>query len=346
VLGDYVEATVHNEARSGRSTKSYVNENNNYKTILKGLKPGDLFFIQFGHNDENSSSKLHTDPYGATDQEGSYKWYLAEKYIEPALAAGAYPILCTPVVRYLVSDGTLETQSLQAYADAMKELAAEYEEKGITIPVIDCQEYTRQLYTADLEEAASYHALVKSSTGEETLDTTHYCEKGARNLACYILESCRSQLSEIRFSVDSLKIYQGRTKTLPVPIYRSVYFIPLKEETGTWESSDPQVAAIDTESGKLVGISEGETTITYSVGAIQGSFQVRVAPTPVLSLGDVDGSGTITPEDALMVLKVVVGEKEEDFWPEVADCNGSGTITSDDALYILRWVVGNSNPNS
>ncbi len=207
VLGEYADVTVHNEARSGRSTKSYVSENNNYKTIMKEIGAGDIFFIQFGHNDENESSKLHTDPAGASTEEGSYKWYLATKFIDPALEAGAYPVLCTSVARYLVKDGKLEEQSHAPYVEAMKELAAEYEAKGVKIPVIDCHAYTKQLYMEDIEGSESYHALVKDETsGEEQLDTTHYCEKGARMLAQYILEECQKVLPESIFTEHNLVV--------------------------------------------------------------------------------------------------------------------------------------------
>lgn len=154
VIGEYAEITVHNEARSGRSTKSYVSENNNYKTIMKEIGAGDIFFIQFGHNDENESGKLHTDPAGASTEEGSYKWYLATKFIDPALEAGAHPVLCTSVVRYLVKDGKLEEQSHAPYVEAMKELAAEYEARGITIPRLTAM-HIRSNYIWKILRAAS-----------------------------------------------------------------------------------------------------------------------------------------------------------------------------------------------
>lgn len=342
VFGEYLDGvTVHNEARSGRSTKSYVNENNNYKTIMRGIGAGDIFFIQFGHNDENSSTKLHTDPYGASTEEGSYKWYLATKYIDPALEAGAYPVLCTSVVRYLVTDGKLEEQTHAPYVKAMKELAAEYGAKGISIPVIDCHEYTKELYVLDIEAGASYHALIMdASTGEEKLDTTHYCEKGARNMALYIIGSCREMLTEITFSQDALTVYEGCTKKLPAPVYNPVYFLPMKNDSGVWESSNPAVVTVDAESGKLTGVSVGDAVITYTVGTVQGQFSVYVAEAPVLSKGDANGDGQITAEDALAVLKSVVGLEQEDYWPVPADCDGNSGITAEDALMILKHVVG------
>lgn len=194
VIGEYLEgAEVHNEARSGRSSKSYTKESN-YKTIMEGLKEGDVFFIQFGHNDEHESTKLHTDPSGASTQEESYKWYLSTCYIDPALEAGAYPVLLTSVARYEKQDGKLAEQTHKAYVEAMKELAAEYKEKGITIPVIDCHAYTKELYEKDLEGGEAYHAY-EGEEGSGQLDTTHYCEFGARNMALHILsEACKQKL--------------------------------------------------------------------------------------------------------------------------------------------------------
>lgn len=194
VIGEYLEGVeIHNEARSGRSSKSYTKESN-YKTIMKELKKGDVFLIQFGHNDEHESTKLHTDPTGATTEEESYKWYLSTYYIEPALEAGAQPVLLTSVARYETADGKLAEQTHKAYVEAMKELAAEYEEKGITIPVIDCHTYTKELYEKDLAGGEAYHAY-EGEEGSGQLDTTHYCEFGARNMALHILsEACKQGL--------------------------------------------------------------------------------------------------------------------------------------------------------
>lgn len=194
VVGDYLEGVeVHNEARSGRSSKSYIKESN-YETIMDGLKEGDIFLIQFGHNDEEESTKLHTDPAGATTEEESYKWYLSTYYIDPALEAGAQPVLLTSVARYLNENGILAEQTHGVYAEAMKELAAEYKDKGITIPVIDCHTYTKELYEKDLEGGEAYHAY-QGEEGSGELDTTHYCEFGARNMALHILtEACQLEL--------------------------------------------------------------------------------------------------------------------------------------------------------
>ena len=58
-------------------------------------------------------------------------------------------------------------------------------------------------------------------------------------------------------------------------------------------------------------------------------------------MGDIDGDGSITSADALVILQNVVAIKE---FTEVeniaADVDGDGSITSADALVILQYVVG------
>lgn len=203
VFAEYLtDVEVHNEARSGRSSKSYTKETN-YKTIMKNIGRGDMFFIQFGHNDEKDTVKLYTDPEGSSATEGSFKYYLKEFYIDPALAVGAKPILLSSVVRYDVNGDVLAEQSHRAYKEAMEELVAEYAARGIVIPYIDCQTYTKELYNADITAAELYHAL--TGIGEEAvLDTTHYCESGARMISRFILGECVSKKLWIKDNVIGL----------------------------------------------------------------------------------------------------------------------------------------------
>lgn len=204
VFADYLtdDVTVHNEARSGRSSKSYTKENN-YKTIMKNIKRGDMLFIQFGHNDEKEGNKLYTDPEGSSATEGSFEYYLKEFYIEPALDVGAKPVLCSSVVRYTVEDGRITEQSHKAYKEAMEELVEEYAKQGIVIPYIDCQTYTMNLYNGNIAAAESYHAL--TGTGDKAaLDTTHYCESGARMISKFILGECVRQKLWIKENVSGL----------------------------------------------------------------------------------------------------------------------------------------------
>ena len=55
-------------------------------------------------------------------------------------------------------------------------------------------------------------------------------------------------------------------------------------------------------------------------------------------VGDINGDGSVTSVDALMVLQMTVGNIAE---TSSADINGDGSVTSVDALMILQAVVGN-----
>lgn len=57
-------------------------------------------------------------------------------------------------------------------------------------------------------------------------------------------------------------------------------------------------------------------------------------------LGDADGNGAVTAEDALAILKSVVGAAQEEYHAENADVDGNGSVTAEDALGVLKKVVG------
>lgn len=191
VIGDlFTESvTVQNEARSGRSSKSYIRESN-YGTYIDDLAKGDYYLISFGHNDEKiTDASRYTSPTGASDERESFKWYLKTYYIDPAVEVGAFPVLISSVVRCNFSGNILEGQSHSVYAVAMEELVAEYKEQGINVGYIDLQQLTTDYYNeVGVEEAESLHAYTATD-----LDRTHYCEKGAKLIADMIVKSMMEQ---------------------------------------------------------------------------------------------------------------------------------------------------------
>ena len=60
--------------------------------VLAKLKKGDYVFIQFGHNDEKASEKLHTDP-GTTFDDN------LRRFVRETREKGAYPVLFNSIVR-------------------------------------------------------------------------------------------------------------------------------------------------------------------------------------------------------------------------------------------------------
>lgn len=194
IFADYFtsDVTVKNEANLGDSTKSYYYDYDNdgdgdghrYKAVYNNITKNDYVIICFGHND--GPANRDDVPVGANSSEkNSYQWYLKNMYIEPALAAGATPILMTPVVRNFYENGVFTEKDYHlAYGQAVRDLVAEYAAEGITIPLIDAQKYTYELYqTLSATEAAKYHA---------TNDTTHYNQAGCERLCEYITSQLKT----------------------------------------------------------------------------------------------------------------------------------------------------------
>lgn len=212
--GDYLNANydsekvyVNNQAKRGESCLSFfypwdkknpdVPYGKPYKNIYENIKKDDYLIISFGHNDQNTREDRYASPTAPSSERGSFKWWLKEKYIDPALAVGAVPILMTPVVRctYDSNGKFTETAVHLSYGQAMRDLVAEYAAAGTTIYLIDAQQYTYDFYSGlTFEEAKTYHAYWKINE----LDDTHYNEKGANMLADYVT----SELEKLPLAIN------------------------------------------------------------------------------------------------------------------------------------------------
>lgn len=108
--------TCVDDALNGRSTKSYIDEGAWQKALAE---KGQYYFIQFGHNDQKSDPKRHTDP------DTTYSDNL-RLFIRQVRAQDAIPILVTPLSRRNYRDGHLITDDgLGDYAAAVRRVAAE-----------------------------------------------------------------------------------------------------------------------------------------------------------------------------------------------------------------------------
>lgn len=188
---DTSKVTVHNTALSSRSSKSYTQEPQ-YEEIMNGMQKGDYLLISFGHNDEFPTVERHTDPYGASTDEGSYKWYLKNYYIDPAIRKGAIPVLISSVVERNFVDGVFHYQFHSVYRDAMKQLVEEYAQQGITIPYVDLHSKMNDLYVQLGDEQSKLLHAVYWYNDEDTIDNTHFTLAGARYATKYILEGFKA----------------------------------------------------------------------------------------------------------------------------------------------------------
>ncbi len=157
-----------NLAKSGRSTKTFIKEGLWAKTLEK--KP-DFVLIQFGHNDSHAKDRPE-----ATDAATDYRDFL-RRYVDEARAAGAVPVLVTPMHRRRFDEKGKVTQELLPYADAMKTVAKEKQ-----AALVDLHAASGELFEKLGDEGSA--DLSCSAT-----DRTHFSEKGAKAMAELVLKS-------------------------------------------------------------------------------------------------------------------------------------------------------------
>jgi len=181
--------TVNNLALSGRSSRSFLTENN-YNTLCSSIGKGDYLFIQFGHNDEKTDEStnpgLGTFPgldFSTLDSSGknssgqySYEWILLNKYVKVAQNAGAQPVLITPITRR-GSNGQPNYSGHTNYQNAIIALGKQY-----NIPVIDATALTTALYneayaSGGADATAAFHCW--TSADRSAIDNTHLSYQGA-----------------------------------------------------------------------------------------------------------------------------------------------------------------------
>lgn len=167
---------VRNHAVNGRSSKSFITEGR-WDTVQHALHRGDFVFIQFGHNDEKIED---TTRYAAAD--GAYRTNL-ERFIRDTRAAGATPVLFTPIVRRQWSDKGELTETHGQYPAAVRAVA-----KQQNVQLVDLQQLTAELLTTYGNEK-SKSLFVWTTEGQfpafpaARSDNTHLSPSGAALVA-------------------------------------------------------------------------------------------------------------------------------------------------------------------
>ncbi len=169
-----------NQARSGRSSKSFINEGHWKKALEQ--KP-DYVLIQFGHNDMPGKG-----PERETDPRTTYRQYLA-RYVDEARAAGARPILVTPMTRRLFKGGKIRS-NLTEYAEAVKQVAKEK-----NVPLVDL--HARSIEVLDRMGPQAAAALDRASKDPAKPDRTHLSPKGSEVMAALVAAELKKVAPEL-----------------------------------------------------------------------------------------------------------------------------------------------------
>ncbi|KFZ24724.1 hypothetical protein V502_00785 [Pseudogymnoascus sp. VKM F-4520 (FW-2644)] len=122
-IGDYLSITVSNQAKNGRSTRSFINEGL-WDTLISDVTEGDFVVIEMGHNDDvdlstdtadrgtlpgiGDDSVTVTTSTGESEVVYSFGYYL-RKMIEDVQAAGGIPLLSGMVNRNYWDGTTLQS---------------------------------------------------------------------------------------------------------------------------------------------------------------------------------------------------------------------------------------------
>lgn len=195
VFGLYFNSSVsvENHAKSGRSTKSFIDEGR-WAKVKENLSPGDFVIIQFGHNDEkiNDTTRYRTP--------ADYQVNL-EKYISETRELGGHPIIATPIVRRRFDEKGKFFDTHGQYPEAARRAA-----KNNQVPLLDLHQASLELVAHVYGEERSKILFLHIPAGEypslqeDRADDTHLSAIGAFRI-------CDLAAAEIRKHVPELANY-------------------------------------------------------------------------------------------------------------------------------------------
>lgn len=136
---DTGKLAIRNHAIGGRSSRTFITEGR-WAKVLESIKPGDYLLIQFGHNDAGplddtarargtirgigpDSLRVYNPIRKVEETVYSYGHYL-RRYVREARAAGALPIICSPIPRNDWKEGKV-IRSDSSYGRWAAEIARE-----------------------------------------------------------------------------------------------------------------------------------------------------------------------------------------------------------------------------
>lgn len=176
-------AIIRNHARSGRSTKSFI-EQGLWDKVIAEIQAGDYLIMCWGTNDSSS------DPLRRTDPRTTFRTNLL-RFINETRAKGATPILATQVAHRRWNEQGQWNETVSEYALVNRELAASEH-----VPLLEMYELTTALEKSlGVEGSIKLHAHLEPRTNEffpEGLkDNTHYSAYGATRIAALAVQEFR-----------------------------------------------------------------------------------------------------------------------------------------------------------
>lgn len=270
------DVEVFNHAVNGRSTKSFIDEGR-WDKVVEQLCPGDYVIIQFGHNDEKTDEKRHTDPGTTFDAN-------LRRFCQEAMSKGAKPVLLNSIVRRnfgqnsdavaaddsryeagqgpRVNEGNKLVDTHGAYLDSPRNVATE-----LNVPFVDANHLTHQL-VEPMGPTASKALYMWLAPNEVELypngreDNTHLNIYGAHVVARLLLDAIVKQVEELK------------------PYVRNYDFTVAQDGSGDYFSLKDAVKAAEVFKG-----------IPVTIRIRKGNYQSVVLPENIKLIKDAEVSG-------------------------------------------------------
>jgi len=216
------KVAVSNHAHSGLTTETFRKEGH-YSIISQYIKPGDYFFIQFGHNDQKHDELA---------EDTGYRENLT-RYINEIRAQSAFPVIVTSLARNSwKNEGEEYLDYLEKYANECIRLGEE-----LKVPVLD-------LHKLSMEEIIK-NGLEESKKFFHPGDYTHTNDYGAYLMAFYVAMEIR-RVSE-KAKVPALKQLNSflRRNTVVWDIDRDKLKMPKIKGSTEENKTEPYQIAMD-----------------------------------------------------------------------------------------------------
>jgi lysophospholipase L1-like esterase len=130
ILQYFNDIAVDNQAHGGMTTNCF-RDDGHWDIISKRIRPGDIFILQFGHNDQKRRNLAAFSGYSA-----NLRWY-----IHKVRSMGATPIIVTSLSRIPGKDEYGYYDLLEDHAEACRRVGREWK-----VPVIDLHQYSFDLF--------------------------------------------------------------------------------------------------------------------------------------------------------------------------------------------------------
>lgn len=173
---------VANYAESGESASSFISAKR-LQRALRDARPGDWFFVEFGHNDQKKKGS----------GKGAFYSFMTNLkfFIDEVRDKGANIVLVTPTRRRVFNEYGASVNTHEDYPDAMRWIA----EKE-NVPLIELNGMTAKLYEAmgtEGSKKAFVHYPKGSFPGQDRKleDNTHFNPYGAYQIGKCVIEGMR-----------------------------------------------------------------------------------------------------------------------------------------------------------